>query len=159
MIQRIKDAIKRRNAHKSLSPIPGYPVTTPYGKPGDWAAGYHTGEDHSTNGKIGVPCVAVSWGRVVEASPTGGTWGSAYGQIVVIEMTNSEGQTYRYGYCHLSRIDVRVGEDVQPGKRIGLSGNSGRSTGPHLHFEARTYPFHYGDDVHPSKVRRTPKGS
>ncbi len=51
-------------------------------------------------------------------------------------------------YAHLSEIHVKDGQVVNGGERAGLSGNTGRSTGPHLHFEVRTSRA-YGSDVDP----------
>jgi murein DD-endopeptidase len=48
--------------------------------------------------------------------------------------------TMRSSYAHLSRIDVNPGQAVRAGQRIGVSGNSGRSTGPHLHFSLSRQP-------------------
>jgi murein DD-endopeptidase MepM/ murein hydrolase activator NlpD len=51
-------------------------------------------------------------------------------------------------YGHLSSIGVSVGQSVTPGQQIGLSGATGNTTGPHLHFEART-TAEYGSDIDP----------
>lgn len=135
----------------AVEPIPGYDVSFPYGVPGPYKYGYHTGQDHSTHGEIGKPCVAVSAGEVVESSDTGGTWGPSYGAIVVVE-AKVDRTIYRYGYAHLSKRLLEVGAKVRSGQKVGLSGNTGNSSGPHLHFEVRTAPFKYGDDVNPRRI-------
>lgn len=81
---------------------------------------------------------------VVKAGPNGGGDGPAYGNAIVIRHANN---TYSQ-YAHLSRIQVKIGQKVAMGARIGLSGNTGNSTGPHLHFEIRTTP-NYGSAVNP----------
>lgn len=126
------------------SPLPPpYRVTTPYGVPGPWMAGRHTGEDFSTVGKTGIEVLATRRGRVVGV---GNVWGSSYGLQVVIEGPRGG---IRMGYCHLEGSLVSVGQRVAKGQVIGRSGNTGRSTGPHLHYEERRRPFHYGDDRRP----------
>jgi murein DD-endopeptidase MepM/ murein hydrolase activator NlpD len=126
------------------SPLPPpYRVTTPWGVPGPWMAGRHTGEDYSTHGLRGVPVLATRRGRVVG---TGNVWGSSYGLTVVIEGPRGR---IRMGYCHLRDLSVSVGDQVAQGHLIGFTGNSGRSTGPHLHYEERRRPFRYGDDRKP----------
>jgi murein DD-endopeptidase MepM/ murein hydrolase activator NlpD len=57
-------------------------------------------------------------------------------------------------YGHLSSIGVSVGQAVEPGQQIGLSGATGNVTGPHLHFEARTSP-EYGSDMDPVAYLRS----
>lgn len=130
------------------SPLRGYGVTTPYGTPGPWMAGYHTGDDYSTHGVVGIPVLATHDGEVVG---TGNVWGSSYGLQVV---TQGPRGRVRVGYCHLRDLSVRVGDHVLEGHLIGFSGNSGRSTGPHLHYEERLAPFHYRDDRRPRFNRR-----
>jgi murein DD-endopeptidase MepM/ murein hydrolase activator NlpD len=120
-----------------------FPVTTPYGTPGRWAAGYHTGDDYSTRGIVNVPVRATRAGTVVAV---GRPWGPAYGLTVVIEGPR---RRVRHGYCHLSGTTITVGTRVVAGQVIAGSGNTGRSTGPHLHYEERRAPFRYGDDRRP----------
>ena len=72
--------------------------------------------------------MASSGGTVTRAG-----WGSGYGYVVYIQ--HADGRETRYG--HLSRVLVNVGDHVDQGDKIALSGNTGRSTGPHLHFEVR----------------------
>lgn len=123
------------------NPIPPYAITTPFGKPGNWLAGYHTGDDYSTRGRTGVPVLATRAGTVVS---TGNSWGSSYGHHIVIQTRGT-----RHGYCHLSTIRVAPGQRVRRGQLIGLSGNSGNSTGPHLHYEERRSPYLYADHRSP----------
>lgn len=77
---------------------------------------------------IGTPVVAATQGVVTAAGPAQG-----FGQWIKIRSYNSSETIYG----HVSRIDVHVGQPVQPGQVIGAVGNEGRSTGPHLHFEIR----------------------
>ena len=77
---------------------------------------------------LGTPVRAPSDGTVVFSGLEGG-----YGHVLVID--HGYGLKTRYG--HLSRIDVKVGEKVKRGQFVAAVGNSGRSTGPHLHYEVR----------------------
>ncbi|MFJ3275526.1 M23 family metallopeptidase [Streptomyces sp. NPDC086776] len=119
-------------------PVAGSYVTTGYKSSGSlWSSGRHSGIDfHAASGSS---VVAVGAGTVVEAG-----WGGAYGNNIVLRMT--DGTYTQYG--HLSSIGVSVGQSVGAGQRIGFSGSTGNSTGPHLHFEARTTPS-YGSDMDP----------
>ena len=119
-------------------PVAGSYVTTGYKSSGSlWSSGSHSGIDfHAASGSS---VVAVGAGTVVEAG-----WGGAYGNNIVLRM--ADGTYTQYG--HLSSIGVSVGQSVAAGRQIGLSGSTGNSTGPHLHFEARTTPS-YGSDMDP----------
>ena len=86
----------------------------------------HAGIDF--RGATGSPILAAAEGRITFAGAKSG-----YGQA--IEITHGNGMLTRY--AHLSRIDVRVGQMVDAGATIGGLGSTGRSTGPHLHFEVR----------------------
>jgi murein DD-endopeptidase MepM/ murein hydrolase activator NlpD len=89
---------------------------------------------------IGTPVKAAQDGRVVEV--TGG-WAGGFGNSILVD--HGGGVTTRY--AHLSQVNVSVGDTVSQGQVIGHSGNTGFSTGPHLHFETRVNgravdPFH-----------------
>jgi hypothetical protein len=78
-------------------------------------------------GPIGTPVVAAADGVVVASSYQGGGYGN------VIDVQHSDGSTTRYG--HNNRLIASVGQAVKQGQHIADMGNTGRSTGPHLHFE------------------------
>ncbi|MCR5672247.1 MAG: M23 family metallopeptidase [Lachnospiraceae bacterium] len=88
------------------------------------ASTYHKGVDFAV--PIGTAVMASCGGTVTRAG-----WGSGYGYCVYIQHPN--GWTTRYG--HLSKVLVKAGQTVSQGQKIALSGNTGVSTGPHLHFE------------------------
>lgn len=82
-------------------------------------------------GPIGTPILAAAAGDVIVAKGSG--YNGGYGMYIVIQHDNGS-QTL---YSHASRVNVSVGDRVSKGQIIGAVGNSGRSTGPHLHFEIR----------------------
>jgi len=91
---------------------------------------------HGYNGidlaaRTGTPISASASGRVIVARPSG--YNGGYGLNVVISHPNGT-QTL---YAHMSKVNVSVGESVSQGQTIGSVGNTGRSTGSHLHFEVR----------------------
>lgn len=90
----------------------------------------HNGVDFGAH--VGTPVRAAAGGTIIIAKGDGG-WGGGYGNYVVIKHANGV-QTL---YAHLSQVNVSVGETVASGENIGKSGNTGKSTGPHLHFEVR----------------------
>ena len=89
-------------------------------------------------------------GTVVKAGPNGGGDGPAYGNAIVIKHTNGKYSQY----AHLSKINVGVGQTVKTGQNIAKSGNTGNSSGPHLHFEIRTTP-NYGSALNPMAFLRS----
>lgn len=99
----------------------------------------HAGLDF--RGATGDPIRATANGRVVSAGNSGG-----YGRMVEIDHGN--GLSTRYG--HMSAIQVKVGDSIKIGQVIGLVGSTGRSTGPHLHYETRID----GEAVDPQKFLR-----
>lgn len=106
-----------------MYPCTNWPITSRFGY--RWGR-LHAGTD------VGVPT-----GTTVRASRAGQVtvagWLGGYGNCVMID--HGDGVVTVYG--HLSEITVTVGEYVDQGERVALSGNTGRSTGPHLHFEIR----------------------
>jgi murein DD-endopeptidase MepM/ murein hydrolase activator NlpD len=120
------------------APVDGAAISTAYRTAGAmWSSGYHTGVDFAA--PTGTSVKSVGAGTVVSAG-----WGGAYGNQVVIQHTDG---TYSQ-YAHLSSLSIASGDPVTAGQQIGLSGNTGNSSGPHLHFEIRTGPG-YGSDVDP----------
>jgi murein DD-endopeptidase MepM/ murein hydrolase activator NlpD len=99
----------------------------------------HSGID--MRGDAGDPVRATANGTITVASTNGG-----YGKMIEIDHGND--LTTRYG--HLSEIDVKVGQSVKLGQIIGKIGSTGRSTGPHLHYETRVD----GEAVNPEKYLR-----
>lgn len=87
---------------------------------------FHPGMD--IDGQRGEEVHAPGGGTVIKASYTGG-----YGNMV--EVDHGNGLTTRYG--HMSKLNVSVGDTVKRGDLVGLIGSTGRSTGPHLHYELR----------------------
>ena len=95
----------------------------PFGGPG---YEFHTGQD--IEAAMGTPVIAGARGQVSFVG-----WQNGYGQLVVID--HGGGLSTRYG--HLSHIAVDLGQSVSRGQLIGKVGSTGRSTGPHLHYEVR----------------------
>lgn len=110
-----------------IKPLSGGRQSSGFGRrkaPTKGASSYHKGVDWST--PTGTAIFASSGGTVAKAG-----WGGGYGYVVYIN--HSDGRQTRY--AHLSKVLVKVGQTVKQGERIALSGNTGVSTGPHLHFE------------------------
>jgi murein DD-endopeptidase MepM/ murein hydrolase activator NlpD len=107
-----------------LSPPLDVPVTDRFGPRG---RRFHAGVDYPAT--KGTPVMAAETGRVVWAGRRKGGWGR------LVTVAHSSG--VRTMYAHLSRIDVRLGQRVDAGSRVGLVGATGNASGPHLHFEVR----------------------
>ncbi len=114
-------------------------VNSEYGRrtsPWGGAAEHHSGLDIST--PPGTPVMCPAPGKVLLA---GG--GGDYGRHVIVE----HGNGVRSLYGHLSKVEVKAGQRVEKGQLLGLTGSTGRSTGPHLHYELRVA----GKTVNPRK--------
>ena len=120
-----------------VTPTTGYVLGAGYAQAGPHWIHKHSGQDFVVNS--GTKVRAAHGGTVVTAG-----WGGAYGNNIVIK----NGTKLYTQYGHLSHIGVYVGEHVNTAQIIGLSGSTGNSTGPHLHFEVRTTPY-YGSSVEP----------
>lgn len=91
---------------------------------GGWRS--HSGVDLSA--RLGSPVVATADGTVTQAN-----WHGGYGLLVAID----RGDGVQIRYAHLSRLNVKAGQTVRTGDVVGYVGSTGRSTGPHLHYEVR----------------------
>lgn len=128
----------------TLSKLPlGVPtngvVASPFGSridPLNWRRAFHAGMDFK--GDRGAKVFATADGVVKEAD-----WNGSFGRFVEID----HGNGYSTAYAHLSKLALHVGSPVQRGQLIGYIGSSGRSTGPHLHYELR----YHGIPVDPAK--------
>ena len=137
-----KQAAAKKKAASWVDPVAKYSLSASFNQAGGMWAHKHSGQDFAV--PTGTNVMAAHGGTVVKAGPNGAGDGPAYGNAVVIKHANG---TYSQ-YAHLSRIDVHVGQVVTTGQHIALSGNTGNSSGPHLHFEIRTTP-NYGSAVNP----------
>ncbi|MFC8666104.1 transglycosylase family protein [Streptomyces sp. NPDC057199] len=142
--EKAKAKVEEKSEKKTHSTTRGLtaPVSagtgTPYHAAGSsWSKGYHTGVDFPV--PTGTSVKSVGAGSVVTAG-----WGGSFGYQVVIR--HGDGRYTQY--AHLSAISVKAGQSVVTGQRIGRSGSTGNSSGPHLHFEVRTGPG-FGSDVDP----------
>jgi murein DD-endopeptidase MepM/ murein hydrolase activator NlpD len=104
-------------------------ITSPFGyrqNPFGGAPDFHPGLDIAA--PMGTTVTAAASGTVISAG-----WYGGYGNYILID----DGGGMATGYGHLSQIFVSNGQQVQKGQAIGAVGSTGRSTGPHLHFEVR----------------------
>lgn len=121
------------------TPAPGAPISSGFGVRADpflGRAAFHSGIDFERDAGDDVRTTAA--GRVTNAG-----WSGGYGEMV--EVDHGGGLVTRYG--HLSSILVKTGDEVRIGSLIGRAGSTGRSTGPHLHYEIRVN----GDAVDPMR--------
>ncbi|MDN3266224.1 M23 family metallopeptidase [Streptomyces sp. MA15] len=145
-VKKATEAAKKSTA-SWVSPVKNYRLSASFAQNGGMWASKHSGQDYAV--PTGTPVVAAHGGTVVKAGGNGAGDGPAYGNAVVIKHGS---QTYSQ-YAHLSSVNVKVGQVVKTGQKIALSGNTGNSSGPHLHFEIRTTP-NYGSAVNPATFLR-----
>ncbi len=114
-----------------LWPTPGfYYISSNYGQ--RWGR-LHKGVDIAGSNIYGTPIIAAADGVVSLVDYNGG----GYGYYVMVNHGNNEGNNYVTLYAHMSKQSAYVGQTVSAGDIIGYVGSTGRSTGPHLHFEIR----------------------
>jgi murein DD-endopeptidase MepM/ murein hydrolase activator NlpD len=131
------------------SPIAGKVPSTKYKQVGRWwSKGYHTGVDYAV--PVGTDVLAVADGKIENAS-----WGKSYG----VQLVQSCDAGF-FIYAHLSKTLVKPGDKVVAGQVIAKSGNTGNSTGPHLHAELRNnIRWSAGTDLDPAKLIGTKPAS
>ncbi|MEW2631325.1 M23 family metallopeptidase [Streptomyces sp. NPDC048389] len=146
----VKAAAKKpaKKAPAWVKPVNKYTLTASFAQGGAMWSAKHSGQDFAV--PIGTPVKAVGAGTVVKAGPNGGGDGPAYGNAVVVKHNNGKYSQY----AHLSKINVKIGSKVKAGQTIAKSGNTGNSSGPHLHFEIRTTP-NYGSALNPMAFLRS----
>lgn len=127
----LEDSLLQKQWTKSLTPgrrpVDNLPIGSRFGRRIDPITGKlasHTGLDFP--GPKGTPVKATAGGVVVSAG-----WNAGYGRMVEVD----HGNQVITRYAHLKAFKVKRGDLVRPGQVLGLMGSSGRSTGPHLHFE------------------------
>ena len=122
---------------RAVMPVERYTITARFGQVGSWAR-YHTGLDFAA--AIGTPVRAALGGTVTHAGyRSTASWAGDF-----VTVRHSDGTSTLY--AHLARHDIRPGQSVATGQQIGAIGMSGRSFGPHLHFEV------YPPNVSPGRV-------
>ena len=124
-----EDLLRRRGMTPSIWPVSGKLESGMGGRRNPFGGRgfeYHEGQD--IDASYGTPVMVAASGTVTIAGRERG-----YGNVIYVD--HGAGLSTRYG--HLSQIDVKIGQTVTRGQTIGLVGSTGRSTGPHLHYEVR----------------------
>lgn len=117
----IDSALKEKLSLKLLKPVHNALITSPFGL--RWGRP-HQGID--LGAPTGTPIVSAEAGKVIYSG-----WKSGYGNFVAVD----HGHGYETHYAHCSHLSVKTGQVVGKGQQIAKVGNTGHSTGPHLHFE------------------------
>lgn len=113
-------------------------VTCEYKRKGNWAAGWHTGIDMvCDNDTIYGTCDGTVSKIGVDKS---------YGNYITVKAPDGK---YHW-FCHLSKVTCKVGDKISRTTKIGVMGNTGNSTGKHLHFEIRNSSNKYADTISPA---------
>jgi murein DD-endopeptidase MepM/ murein hydrolase activator NlpD len=136
----------------------GHSVTGAFGSVSSIRGGRpHRGTDYNHNNS---PVLAIGDGEVIFTRSTynhNDATGNSAGNYIAIVHTSSTGDKYTSLYLHLSKVSVKVGDKVRRGQQIGISGNTGHSTGPHLHLEivkGRTTTPGVGTAISPSDASK-----
>lgn len=131
MVDKVKDYSDQLQSIPSIRPVQEGYLGSGYGyrkDPFNEKVRFHYGQDFAVN--TGTRIYSPADGIVKYASRQGG-----YGKVIKLD----HGNGYRTLYAHLSKIKVKRGEEIKRGDLIGISGNTGRSAGPHLHYEVHRY--------------------
>jgi murein DD-endopeptidase MepM/ murein hydrolase activator NlpD len=120
----------------------GYQITQGFGPTNERLDSAYGGYANFNKGldfamPVGTPVGATTGGRVISVGDVGDGWGTR------VWVEDAEGNIHNYG--HLSGVNVRQGDQVQPGQIVGASGNTGKSTGPHLSYDVRDAQGNYFD--------------
>lgn len=115
-----------------------FPISSPYGPRHDPISGedsFHFGIDFAV--PVGTPIVAAMSAKIDRAGWQAPHYKNVGFGLRVRQLVHIDGKDYFLYYGHMSVIEVVEGQSLIAGTRIGLSGNSGKTSGPHLHFEVR----------------------
>lgn len=126
-------------------PLTGnFRVTCEYKRKGNWAAGWHTGIDMvCDDDTIYGTCDGTVYKIGVDKS---------YGNYITVKAPDGK---YHW-FCHLSKVTCKVGDKISRTTKIGVMGNTGNSTGKHLHFEIRNSSNKYADNSNPADYMGIP---
>ncbi|BEP28951.1 M23 family metallopeptidase [Helicovermis profundi] len=128
LISDVEERLKFLECRPDLVPTSGR-LSSKFGKRIDPITGKHSFHDGiDIANKVGTPVKSAGNGIVIKTA-----YSKSYGNIIIID----HGYNYKTVYAHLSKILIKEGQEVQKGDKIAEMGNTGRSTGPHLHFEIR----------------------
>lgn len=128
-------------------PLTGaFKVTCEYKRKGSmWLKGYHTGIDLVGQDIIYATCDGIVYNVAYDTK--------YYGNYIVIK-NNADGKFH--WFCHLARINVKIGDKVSRVSKIGIMGETGNTRGKHLHFEIRNESNKYGDNSNPAAYMGIP---
>lgn len=125
-------------------PLTGnFKVTCEYKRKGNWAAGFHTGIDLVGDETIYGTCDGTVTKIGVDKS---------YGNYIVVKAPDDK----FHWFCHLSKVTCSLGQKISRTTKIGVMGNTGNSTGKHLHFEIRNASNKYADNSDPASYMGIP---
>lgn len=126
-------------------PLTGtFRVTCEYKRKGNWAAGWHTGIDLVCDNDI---IYGTCDGTVTKIG-----WDNSYGNYITVKAPDGK----FHWFCHLSKVTCTEGQKISRTTQIGVMGNTGNSTGKHLHFEIRNSSNKYADNSNPADYMGIP---